>query len=149
MKAERLHRITLPLLMLLAAAVAGCASTESIKHKSAAAGTAVTYQAPLEKVVDAARSAIDAENLKLHDDYANGPTEHVLIAEEKAHGWTWGSIVRVTLTAIDPERTTVRVAADRKLATNFAAKVDYGEEIHTRIRNALSPQAGPTTARSG
>ncbi|MDB5301390.1 MAG: hypothetical protein JWO87_3053 [Phycisphaerales bacterium] len=129
---ESFMRIVILLALLLCA---GCATVQGVANKPLSDGATHVFSSDLPTTLADTRRAMQDIGLKIMEDK---PIEggHMLVGESGASGWSWGEIVRAI---VQPAKrgTSVRVVTERALATNVTAKMDYADEIFTKIGQRL------------
>ncbi len=129
--------------------VCSCASVSSMKKYSMETGKTMRFNANYEAVKSATESAIIASGLEIEEFYDQDEFHHVIIAQKRLTGGSYGEFVRVVIQPSDKDETVVRVITKRKVAMNVTAKSDYSYTIYSYIDKFLESdenyESRPTT----
>ena len=121
----------------LAIVVAGCATTSSIQNAPLHAGISRTFTNDYETVLKATREALVESGLNIERATEVDEDNYMIIGKKSTSAFSWGELVRVVITKVDENETTVRVYTKRKVGTNIAAKGDYSNSVLSNIELKL------------
>jgi hypothetical protein len=112
-------------------------SMDDLRNAPADAGELQEFQGAYEPVLKATQDAIAKAGLTIKDTNRPDQTECVILAERGFTAFSWGELVRVTVKALDPDTTSVRVLTMRRLKMNITAKGDFSKAIFDGIDSVL------------
>jgi hypothetical protein len=117
--------------------VVGCARTGGIRVEPLDVGVVRQFNSDYATVLQAARSAITSVGLTIDSDESVNDSTAMIVAKKGILVWSWGELVRVVVQRSADDRTTVRVASRRRMATNLTAKGDYSVTLFSNIELGL------------
>lgn len=123
--------------LALVALTFSCASVASIRNAPPSKGVSQSYSADFDRVLKAARESVVEAGLQIEEVNKTDEESWVIIAKKSTSAWSWGELVRVTVSKVNDSEATVRVLTRRRLATNITAKGDYSRAILSNIELKL------------
>jgi uncharacterized protein (DUF2252 family) len=130
-------RAPLGIIMFVALAAAGCASTSSMKSEPLDAGTSRTYSASLADAVNASKEAVAAAQLFVMDSTRPDANTASIVARANMSALSAGEYVRVVVQKTGERNVVVRVLTKKVMKTNVAAKGDYSGQIFAYLDKKL------------
>jgi hypothetical protein len=106
---HQLHRSSAYLGTVFLMLAAGCASVDSVRDAPESSGEERLYNVGYSRMVELIATTLASTGLENVDQQSTDPRITVFIGTSGVKLTSWGEIVRVTVTEIDPTNTSVRV----------------------------------------
>lgn len=127
------HLVTATLVLIAAA----CSNARTVQESPTEAGVQRSFDAPYEKVRDAARAALTMMNLKPTVQEDN-PEGFVMVIARPPRAFSWGEVGRVIVIRSDSQPITVHALYEKRANIPFHTSDGFGRNLFTRMERILA-----------
>lgn len=129
---------SLSVIMVTGFLLLGCASVESVRDAPMSKGEERIFDVGYRRMVDVVSATLPSIGLENVEKQPDEPQVTVFLGTAGVDLWSWGEIVRVTVTEIDSTRTSVRVYWRHKFRDGVISfATNWTEEIFSGIEERL------------
>jgi hypothetical protein len=125
-------------MMVTGVLLLGCASVDSVRDAPTSKGEERIFEVGYKRMVDVVSTTLPSVGMENVEKQSDVPQVTVFLGTAGVDLWSWGEIVRVTVTEIDSTSTSVRVYWRHKLrdgVISFAP--NWTEDVFTGIEERL------------
>lgn len=138
----RFRRLAMAALALVAAA---CANAQTVQDSATEAGVQRSFDAPYEKVRDAARAALTLMNLKPTIERED-PEGFVMVISRPPRFTSWGEVGRVIVAKSDTQPIAVHALYEKRMNLPFHSSGGFGRNLFSKMDAILFPQLAPAAS---
>ncbi len=129
----------------LALVAATCSNAQTVQDSATDAGVQRSFDAPYEKVRDAARAALILMNLKPSIERED-PEGFVIVISRPPRATSWGEVGRVIVAKSDTRPITVHALYEKRMNLPFGSSGRFGRNLFSKMDAILFPQVAPAVS---
>jgi hypothetical protein len=124
-------------LAVISAVLTGCATVGSMGAAAADAGVKRDFAAACEQIRIIVPEVLMQASFMVRESRDIDHREQVVTATKAVSAFSWGELVRISISEIDSDVTGVRIHTERRLATNVTARRDWAPELFSAMEARL------------
>jgi hypothetical protein len=128
--------VVLVVLSILCSISTGCSTTRTVRDKPLDLGATHQFHSDYARVLQVTRESIPDVGLAMKDEQAIPGGGVMLLATRGITAWSYGEVVRAVVQP-GSDSTSVRVLTERAFGMNATAKMDFADDLFTKIGQKL------------